>query len=57
MLELLGRFELPTSSLPKAKKQLFQAITHQNTKGLAYNPTFCNGIFCFESIICDLIIG
>jgi len=56
-LELLTRFELVTSSLPKAQKEHFRVIHGKNIKNLTYNPTFCGRIFCFEPIIYDLITG
>jgi len=40
-LELLGGFEPPTSSLPKAQKKHFSHKVTPNQKIKAYNSTFC----------------
>ena len=39
-MELLSRFELETSSLPKAHRKPFHTRTPKNHKILAYSPTF-----------------
>ena len=40
ILGLLSRFELETSSLPKAQREHFHQKTQENHEILAYNPTF-----------------